>query len=167
MKELEAQGRQMRGEDAMTSEQMIEARLERGAARREAAARKPDDAATPQQKLVRAAESGRFETRGGGAAGRTAEDGDAGGARGRAARQRPTALFHLPRPTGEAGRGRAQDVPVASPHLDPPPSDGGGGPELTPNEQYIAEHCQWRRRGPIGLSASVSPTAAPRPSTTR
>jgi hypothetical protein len=37
---------------------------------------------------------------------------------------------------------------VASPHLDPPPSDGGGGAELTPNEQYIAEHCQWGRRGP-------------------
>ena len=45
----------------MTSERMIQARLDRERARREAAC-KAEDAATPQQKLVRAAESGRFET---------------------------------------------------------------------------------------------------------
>ena len=45
----------------MTSERMIQAHLDREQARRNAA-RKRDDAPTPQEKLVRAAENGRFET---------------------------------------------------------------------------------------------------------
>jgi len=45
----------------MTSERMIQAHLDREQARRNAA-RKRDDATTPQEKLVRAAENGRFET---------------------------------------------------------------------------------------------------------
>ena len=45
----------------MTSERVIQAHLDREQARRNAA-RKRDDATTPQEKLVRAAENGRFET---------------------------------------------------------------------------------------------------------
>jgi|HubBroStandDraft_5_1064220.scaffolds.fasta_scaffold412837_2 hypothetical protein len=45
----------------MTSEKTIEAHYERERLRRKAAARPPADGATPQQKLVRAAETGRFE----------------------------------------------------------------------------------------------------------
>jgi hypothetical protein len=62
MQEVEAQGRQLRGEGAMISHRVIEAHLKRELARRAAAAAgQADDAATPQQKLVRAAEAGRFE----------------------------------------------------------------------------------------------------------
>ena len=46
----------------MKSEQSIEGRVDRERDRLEAFVRKPDDATTPQQKLVRAAENGRFET---------------------------------------------------------------------------------------------------------
>ena len=63
MQELEAQGRQIEGRGAMTSRRAdhpgaprARARPARGGSRAE-----PDDAATPQQKLVRAAETGRFE----------------------------------------------------------------------------------------------------------
>ncbi len=45
----------------MTDERTIQAHFDRECAKREAAARQPADTATPQQKLVRAAESGRFE----------------------------------------------------------------------------------------------------------
>ena len=45
----------------MKSEQSIEGHVDRERDRLEAFVRKPDDATTPQQKLVRAAESGRFE----------------------------------------------------------------------------------------------------------
>jgi hypothetical protein len=46
----------------MKSEQSIEGHVDRERDRLEAFVRKPDDATTPQEKLVRAAESGRFET---------------------------------------------------------------------------------------------------------
>ena len=45
----------------MKSNDTIGAHLAREVARREAFVRKPDDAATPEQNLVRAAENGRFE----------------------------------------------------------------------------------------------------------
>jgi len=45
----------------MKSEQSIEGRVDRERDRLEAFVRKPDDATTPQQKLVRAAETGRLE----------------------------------------------------------------------------------------------------------
>jgi len=133
----------------MTGDNVIRARFARETARRKAAAAKPADATTPQQKLVRAAETGRFETIV--AAAQPAEPPkmvtpEEREAELRAKGQGPSSPSPVKR--GRQGGGKPKARPEASPHLDPPPSDGGGGRELTPNEQYIAEHCQWRRRGP-------------------
>ncbi|MBN9089374.1 MAG: hypothetical protein J0J01_20895 [Reyranella sp.] len=147
----------------MTSERVIQAHLDRERARRNAAAAGKPDKATPQQKLVRAAETGRFEAIV--AAAQPAEPPKMVTPEEREAELRRTGQWtdkwqseksDSPSPVqapsearaGRQGEGEQQDVRVAFPHLDPPPSDGGGGPELTPNEQYIAEHCRWRRRGP-------------------
>src|SRR5258708_11186502 len=44
--------------------------------------------------------------------------------------------------TSPVARGRpGGGEPPAPPATEPPP-------ELTPNEQYLAEHCRWRGRGP-------------------
>jgi hypothetical protein len=138
----------------MTSERMIQARLDRERARRNAAC-KPDDATTPQQKLVRAAESGRFETIV--AAAQPAEPPKMVTPEEREAELRrtgqwPSSTSPVQAPSearaGRPGGGKPQARPEAFPHLDPPPSDGGGGQELTPQQQYIDEHCRWRRRGP-------------------
>jgi hypothetical protein len=143
----------------MTSERMIQAQLDRERGRRNAAC-KADDAATPQQKLVRAAESGRFETIV--AAAQPAEPPKMVSPEEREAElrragkwQSETSASTSPVLRGRQGGGERQDVRVAFPHLDPPPSDGGGGPELTPNEQYIAEHCQWSPRGSVGYRERV------------
>ena len=136
----------------MTSERTIATHFERERARREAFTRQPDDPATPQQKLVRAAETGGFEAIVAKAAPTeppkmvTPEEREA-------ELRRTSSTFPVQR--GRQGGGKQQDVTVASPHLDPPPSDGGGGQELTPNEQYIAEHCRWRKRGPNDYRARV------------
>jgi hypothetical protein len=137
------------------SERAIGLRLDREVAQREAFARKPQDAATPQQKLVRAAETGGFEAIV--AAAQSAEPPkmvtpEEREAELRAKEKSPSSTSPVQAPSearaGRPGGGKPQARPEAFPHLDPPPSDGGGGPELTPNEQYIAEHCRWAPRGP-------------------
>jgi hypothetical protein len=141
----------------MTSERVIQAHLDRERARRETAARTPDKA-TPQQKLVRAAESGRFEAIV--AAAQPAEPPKMVSPEEREAElhrtgkwpsQKSASTSPVQAPSearaGRQGGGEQQNVRVAFPHLDPPPSDGGGGQELTPQQQYIDEHCRWRPRG--------------------
>jgi hypothetical protein len=115
----------------MTSDRFIEARFDRERARRQTAA-KPETAATPQQKLVRAAETGRFEAIV--ASAQPAEPPKMVTPEEREAELRRTDQWpDESKPKGKA----AEPEPAAEP-----------GRELTPNEQYIAEHCRWRRRGP-------------------
>jgi hypothetical protein len=119
----------------MTSERVIEARLDRERARRNAPC-PPDDAATPQQKLVRAAETGRFETIV--AAAQPAEP--------------PKMVTPEEREAELRAKGKEPDRPKAKRKAAqaPAPEQPERAPThpLTPGEQYIAEHCRWRRRGP-------------------
>jgi hypothetical protein len=114
----------------MTSERTIETRFDRERARRNAAP-KPEDQATPQQKLVRAAETGGFEAIV--AAAQPAE---------------PPKMVTPEEREAELRRSGTRDKPKAKrkPAQSPEPIK----PErpLTLNEQYIAEHCRWRARGP-------------------
>jgi hypothetical protein len=116
----------------MTGERTIQVHFERELAKREAAAREPDDGATPQQKLVRAAESGRFETLV--AAAQPAEP--------------PTMV--TPEEREAELRAQGQWTEKAKPKRKAAPKRKPKEPKrtLTPNEQYIEEHCQWRARGP-------------------
>ena len=118
----------------MTSERMIQAQLDRERGRRNAAC-KLEDAATPQQKLVRAAETGRFEAIV--AAAQPAEP--------------PKMVTPEEREAELRRTGKWTDKPKAKRKAaaKPEPKE----PErpltpMTPGEQYIAEHCQWSRRGP-------------------
>jgi len=125
----------------MTSERVIQARLDRERARREAAAAgKAEDAATPQQKLVRAAETGRFEA-----------------IVARAQPAEPPKMVTPEEREAELRRsgqwtGKGPDKPKAkrkaAPKPEPKEPERAPSQPLTPNEQYIAEHCQWRARGP-------------------
>jgi hypothetical protein len=114
----------------MTGQRFIEGRFDRERARREAAHR-PEDATTPQQNLVRAAETGRFE-----ALVAAAQPAD------------PPKMVTPEEREAELRRaGQSPDEPKAKPTaVKPEPKEPER--ELTPNEQYIAEHCRWRRRGP-------------------
>jgi hypothetical protein len=115
----------------MTTERTIEARYDRERARRNAAC-KPDDAATPQQKLVRAAESGRFEAIV--AAAQPAEP--------------PKMVTPEEREAELRRTGQWPDKPKIKRKAAPKPGPKEPKRPLTPNEAYIDEHCRWRARGP-------------------
>jgi hypothetical protein len=127
----------------MKTEKAIGADLAREVARREAFARKPDDATTPQQKLVRAAETGRFETIV--AAAQPAEPPKMVTPEEREAELRRTG--QAPDTSPDKPKARCKAVP--KPELKEPERP------LTPNEQYIAEHCQWSPRRPDGYRERV------------
>jgi hypothetical protein len=122
------------------------AHVELHRAMREALAAAPaaDDGATPYDKLLRAAESGRFE------------------ALVRKARlARPLAMI-TPQEREAALRAsgrwlveKAAPRPVIKP---PPPVSAEPPRELTPNEQYLAEHCRWSPRGPHHDPRSRTPS---------
>jgi hypothetical protein len=116
----------------MMSDRMLQARLDRERAQREAFARKPEDAATPQQKLVRAAETGRFEAIV--AAAQPAEP--------------PKMVTPEEREAELRRTGKWTDKPKAKRKAAPKPEPKEPERPLTPNEQYINEHCQWRERRP-------------------
>jgi hypothetical protein len=116
----------------MTGERTIQAHLDRERARREAAAGKPEDAATPQQKLVRAAETGRFEAIV--AAAQPAEP--------------PKMVTPEEREAELRRAGKGPDKPKAKRKPAPKPEPKEPKRPPTPNEAYVDEHCQWRARGP-------------------
>lgn len=115
----------------MTSERAIQAQLDRERARRDAASQ-PDDAATPQQKLVRAAETGRFAAIV--AAAQPAEP--------------PKMVTPEEREAELRTDGKWPDKPKAKRKAAAKPKAKKPARPLTPNEQYIDEHCQWRERRP-------------------
>ena len=55
--------------------------------------------------------------------------------------EREAALRASGRWPAESPERKPKQAPQPVPAAEPPP-------ELTPNEQYIADHCRWRRRGP-------------------
>ena len=120
----------------MTSEPVIRKHLEQESARRKAFAPKPDDAATPQQKLVRAAETGRFEAIV--AAAQPAEP-----PKMVTPEEREAEL----RRAGQ-GPGTGPDKPKAKRKAAPKSEPKEPERPLTPNEAYIAEHVRFRRSGP-------------------
>ena len=116
----------------------LEARLDRECGKRNAAPPTADDApSTPQQKLLRAAETGQFE-----ALVHKAQPAE------------PVAMVTPEEREAElraAGRWPAEKrEPPPAPEPEPSAETPLEltTPELTPNEQYIAEHCHWRRRRP-------------------
>ena len=117
----------------MITDGMVRAGFKRVSERRNAQARKPEDATTPLQKLVRAAETGRFEAIV--AAAQPAEP-----PKMVTPEEREAAL----RAEGKWPEEKPKPPPKPEPKAEPKPPER----ELTPNEQYIAEHCRWRKRGP-------------------
>ena len=106
---------------------------------------RPDEAAadrdaTPQQKLVRAAETGRFEAIV--AAAQPAEP-----PKMVTPEEREAELRRAGQGTGK-GRDKPKAKRKAAPKPAPKEPERPLTPPMTPGEQYIAEHCQWRRRGP-------------------
>ena len=102
------------------------------AAAAEAAPATDDGGLTPYEKLLRAAESGQFE------------------ALVRKARLAEPLAMVTPQER-EAALRRSGSWPAEKhePKRTPPPAPPAEPPpELTPNEQYIAEHSRWRPRGP-------------------
>jgi hypothetical protein len=117
----------------MTSEHVIQAHLDRERGRRNAAAEgKPEDAATPQDKLVRAAETGRFEAVV--AAAQPAEP--------------PKMVTPEEREAELTRTGQWPDKPKARRKATPKREPKEPKRPLTPNEEYVDEHCRWRARGP-------------------
>ena len=114
------------------SEQVIQAHYDRECAKRKAAAGKRDDTATPQDKLVHAAETGRFEAIV--AAAQPAEP--------------PKMVTPEEREAELRADGKWPDKPKAKRKATAKRAPKEPERELTPNEQYIDEHCQWRERGP-------------------
>ena len=109
------------------------ARVER-AEEQEQAKPAPGEAATPQQRLLRAAEAGQFEA-----------------LVAKAQPAEPVAMVTPEEREAErraAGTWPAADKPAPTPAPQPEPKPAEPERELTPNEQYIAEHCRWRKRGP-------------------
>ena len=120
----------------MTTDQRIEAHFERERARREAPVAKPDDATTPQQKLVRAAETGRFEAIV--AAAQPAEP--------------PKMVTPEEREAELRAAGKAvEDTPKPKPKRKPrkkkPALEPGMPTEPTPGMQWAEEHLRRRPRG--------------------
>jgi hypothetical protein len=107
--------------------------LERERVEGEAVAATTDDSAsTPYQKLVRAAERGQFEAL-------VREVRPAEPVAMVTPEEREAAL----RAAGRWPADKSEPPPAPPPAPEPEPPR-----ELTPNEQYIAEHCQWRKRPP-------------------
>jgi hypothetical protein len=120
------------------TEERIWADLRRESALRAAwAAGKADDTATPQQKLVRAAETGRLEAIV--SAAQPAEPPKMVTPEEREAELRRTGQGTDKSPDTPKAKRKAAPKPEPKEPEQPPP---------TPNEAYIAEHCRWRRRGP-------------------
>ena len=116
----------------MTREESMHKRADLELDRLDAFVRKPDDATTPQQKLVRAAESGRFETIV--AAAQPAEP--------------PKMVTPEEREAERRRTGTGPDKPKTKRKVAPKPAPKEPARPLTPNEEFIAEHCRWRARGP-------------------
>ena len=117
----------------MTTDRIIDARFERERAKRAAAAaRQTADAATPEQNLVRAAETGRFESIV--AAAQPAEP--------------PKMVTPEEREAELRRTGKWQSEPKAKRKAAAKPKPKEPKRALTPNEQFIDENCQWRARGP-------------------
>jgi hypothetical protein len=122
----------------MITEGMVRAGFKRVSARRNAEAGKPEDDATPQENLVRAAEAGRFET-----IVATAQPAE------------PPKMVTPEEREAELRRtGKWPDKPKAKRKASKPKPKEPERP-LTPNEAYIAEHCEWRARGPGDYRAPV------------
>jgi hypothetical protein len=115
----------------MTSRRQITAFVRRERAAEEEAAAATDEAgSTPYQKLLRAAESGQFEA---------------------LVRQaRPAKPLAMVTPQEREAALRTQPEPKQAPRPAPQPLPAAktSPPDPTPNEQYLAEHCRWRGRGP-------------------
>src|SRR5512135_2630149 len=115
----------------MITDGMVRAGFKRVSERLNAKAHTPDDAATPEQKLVRAAETGRFEAIV--AAAQPAE---------------PPKMVTPEEREAELHRtGKWPDKPKARREAAPNPEPKEPERPRTPGEQYIDEHCRWRRRG--------------------
>jgi hypothetical protein len=115
----------------MTGEGVLETRFERERARRAAArVRRTANPSTPQQRLLRAAETGQFET-----------------VVGQAQPAEPPRMVTPEEREAELRAAGKLDPPKPAP---PPPPSEPKEPEHepTPGEQYIAERCRWRHRGP-------------------
>ena len=130
------------------SERTIEGRFDRERTLREAFVRKPDDATTPQQKLVRAAESGRFETIV--AAAQPAEPPKMVTPEEREAELRAAGQWPEDKPRPE---------PKAEPPVEetPPAPEPGMPTEPTPGMLWAEERIRWRPRGPSDLRSRHEP----------
>ena len=120
----------------MISRKKMTAFAQRELAAEEAEPTIDDAGLTPHQKLLRAAESGRFEAL--------------------VRKARPAEPLAMVTPQEreaelrQSGRWPAEKPeprhePKQAPQPAPAPAPAA---EMTPNEQYLAEHCRWRRRGP-------------------
>ena len=123
----------------MKSEQSIEGRVDRERDRLEAFVRKPDDATTPQQKLVRAAENGRFETIV--AAAQPAEPPKMVSPEEREAELRATGQW----PAAQKPEPAAPPDAAAEPEA--PAPEPGMPTEPTPGMKWAEEHLKKRPRG--------------------
>jgi hypothetical protein len=119
----------------MTTERTIQAHFDRERARREAAAH-TSDKATPQQKLVRAAETGRFEAIV--AAAQPAEP-----PKMVTPEEREAELLA----EGKAVEDKPKRKPKARPRKKKPALEPGMPTEPTPGMQWAEENIRWRPRG--------------------
>ena len=131
----------------MTLRKQVTALVRRKQAVQKAAEPTVDEALTPYDKLLRAAERGQFEALV--RAARPAEPPVMVTPQQREAALRASGRWpadrHAPKPA-------PRPAPVAEPIPGPPP------PELTPNEQYIADHCRWGRRSPHDYAHRRAPS---------
>jgi hypothetical protein len=107
----------------VTSRRPLKGRLDRERGKRRAAAPAADEAAlTSYQKLVRAAETGRFEAL--------------------VRKARPAQPVAMVTPEEREAELRAH-TPEPKPKVEPVPAVEESKPEPTASELYIAEHCRW------------------------
>lgn len=117
----------------MTTEEKVRTHLQREVARREAFVRPSQDAATPQENLVRAAETGGFEALV--AAAQPAEP--------------PKMVTPEEREAERRAKGEGPaEKPKPKRERKPKPKPKEPKRELTPNEKFIDENCRWVARGP-------------------
>ena len=116
----------------MTSERVIATRFERERKQREGSAADKREDATPQQNLVRAAETGQFEAI--------------------VAKAQPAEPPKMVTPEErEAERARADKAatkPKARRKAEKKPEPKAPKPPPTPQQQFIDENCKWTQRGP-------------------
>ena len=123
---------------------MSDAQVKAFLQRADALVSRPDKAeadkdATPQEKLVRAAETGRFETIV--AAAQPAEP--------------PKMVTPEEREAERARAGKAPDKPKAKRKAARKQEPKEPKPPLTPQQKFIDENCRWRARGPNDYRAPV------------